>query len=105
MVKQYPNSIRIDWKGKSTQDDDGYLVPKEVLSFEGICRAEPNGKGRTISSPDGSLIDYSYTVFMPKGITVRPPVGAKVTLNLYGSTIEGAVKRFDQNYFNATLWL
>ena len=145
VTKQYPHSISIVWNDKPTQNGDGDIVQGTARTFEGSCRAEPNGKGATIPSPDGTLINYSYTVYLPKGIkdsvaritidggnaalnllngiesaTVIPdggnaepfpngiedvPVGASVTLGIYGRVVLCKVKRFDRNFFNAKLWL
>lgn len=107
VTKQYPHSISIVWNDKPTQNGDGDIVQGTERTFYSDCRAEPNGKGATSTSPDGTLINYSYTVYMPKGVNAIEiiPVGASVSLSLYGRVVLCKVKRFDRNFFNAKLWL
>ena len=92
VAKQYPNSISISWNDKPTQNGDGDLTAGAAHSFEGCCRAEPNGKGATFTSPDGTLINYSYTVYLPrdiKGSVVRVTLdGGSAALGLPGGIEE-----------------
>ncbi len=104
MVNQYPHTIKVDWSSAPTMDVEGNPVKGTAQIFESNCRAEPNGSGRMIPSADGSLISYAYTVYMPIKEMVLP-VGAKVTLNLYGREVKATVKQFNRNFFNVRLWL
>lgn len=108
VTKQYPHSISIVWNDRPTQNGNGGSLTKGAAhTFEGCCRAEPNGNGATFTSPDGTLINYSYTVYMPKGVNAIEiiPVGASVSLSLFGRVVLCKVKRFDRNFFNVTIWL
>lgn len=101
MVKQYPHTISISWKGKSTQDANLNWVEGTPHTFESVCRAEPNGSAKKITGKDGSLIEYTFAVFMPLTDTVIP-VGANYTLN---GSIVGTVKGAANGQLNSRLWV
>ena len=87
VTKQYPHSISIVWNDRPTQNGNGGSLTKGAAhTFEGCCRAEPNGNGATFTSPDGTLINYSYTVYLPRdirGSVVRATLdGGNAALNL-----------------------
>ncbi len=105
MVNQYPHTIKVQWTSASTTDEDGNPVAGTLQSYDSSCRAEPNGSGRMIPSVDGALVAYSFTVYMPVSGVLDLPVGAKVSLNIWGRSVESSVKQFSRNFFNARLWL
>jgi len=106
VVKQYPDTILVEWNSDSTRNDNGNPVKGSEQSFSGKCRSEMNGAGRAIPSPDGALVVYSYSVYMPKLSGVLIPFGAKVTVTVWdGSTRKGTVMGFKAGQLNSVLWL
>ena len=101
MIVQYPHTISIVWKDKSTQDVNLNWVEGADHSFESVCRAEPNGKGSKIPGSDGVLIEFSFLIFLPKHSTVIP-IDAEYLLN---GAISGKVKRAENGQLNSRLWL
>lgn len=101
MVKQYPHTISVTWKGQSTQDANLNWVEGSPASFESICRAEVNSSGKKISGVDGTLIEYSFTVYMPHTETIIP-IGANYTLN--GSVV-GTVKGAWNGQLSSRIWV
>jgi hypothetical protein len=105
MVSQYPNTINLQWSLPPTEDDEGYPVKGATQSYDSSCRTEENGSGKMISSSaDGSLVNFQYTVYMQVPAE-NIPVGASVTLNLFGQVIKTTVKHYKQGFFNARIWL
>lgn len=101
MVKQYPHTISVTWKGQSTQDENHNGVEGADFSFESDCRAEVNSSGKKTPGVDGVLVEYSFTIFMPiTDMTI--PIGANYTLN--GSMV-GSVKGAWNGQFNSKLWV
>ena len=105
MVKQYPNSIFVQWSTTTTKDAEGDPVRGVAQAYESKCRAEVNGAGKTIASSDGSLINYSFTVYLPVANLADIPVGAKVKLTLWDREVRATVKQFNRDGFNAKIWL
>lgn len=105
MVTQYPHIMTITTQGESSQDADGNWQPAGLVTREQICRAEPNGSGKTVATVDGTQVAYSWTVYLPLPVQTAP----------YGATIEirngaeiiamGKAIRFSQGQLNARLWL
>jgi len=104
MFEQYPDTINLSWTGEPTINDDGDPVPGQTVNFQSECRAEPNGKGQSVASADGTIIIPNYTVYMPAAATIIPD-GASGTLTKSGKQINAIVKRFEPGTFNSRLWL
>jgi len=68
VVEQYPHTIIITWQSEPHQDPDtGVYVPgAQQGPWAYQCRAEVNSKAQKIVGKDGSMMDYSFDVFMPK---------------------------------------
>lgn len=103
MVVQYPHTLTAKIISESYQDDDGNWMPGGVSTRQITCRAEPNGSGRQIQLADGSLITYSWIVYMPKA-TQPLPNGIVVAVDSSPSAL-GKVLRFSQGQLNSRLWL
>jgi hypothetical protein len=101
MVNQYPHTISVTWKGKSTQDANLNWVEGADFSFESECRAEVNSSGKKIAGSDGALVEYSFTVYLPKTETIIP-IGANYALN--GTTV-GTVKGAWNGQLNSRIWV
>lgn len=73
MVVQYPHTIIVKWYTEPTTKDNGF-VQKGVLvgPYAYECRAEANSYGKKIVGTDGSLIEYTYSVYLPKSIELIP---------------------------------
>ena len=101
MVIQYPDLIELSWSDAPTQDGDGNWMEGEKSLASLSCRAEPNGEGKTVTSVDGQVVQYQFTIYMPTPDT-DIPAGSIVDLN--GKEI-GEVKRFVKGQFNSRLWV
>lgn len=101
MVEQYPHTISVTWKGQSTQDANQNWVEGAEGSFESECRAEVNSSGKKISGADGVLVEYSFTIYMPKTETIIP-IGANYTLN---GTMIGTVKGAWNGQLSSRIWV
>jgi hypothetical protein len=102
MIKQYPHTILFSWNSPATQDEEtGNMIKGESQQIQSDCRAEPNGSGKTIPSVDGTLISYSYIVYMPLKMAI--PVGAKAVLSI--TSQELTVKNSHTGQFNSRVWL
>ncbi|MGV8136486.1 MAG: hypothetical protein AB2L20_14855 [Mangrovibacterium sp.] len=68
MVIQYPHTIIITWTTEPYQDPDtGVFVPgAQQGPWAYSCRAVVNSKAQKIVGKDGSMMDYSFDVYMPK---------------------------------------
>lgn len=104
MYEQYPDTINLNWSGEATRNGDGDLIPGAAVNFQSECRAEPNGKGQSVTSGDGTVIIPNYTVYMPAIETIIP-FGASGTVTKSGKQINVIVKRFEPGTFNSRLWL
>lgn len=102
-LEQYPDSIVVTWLGEPSQNTTtGEYTAGASNSHTFDCRAEVNTQSRQINGNDGSLIDYSYDVYMPLTDVVIPDFIADYVLN---STISGKVKRAHNGQLNSRLWL
>lgn len=107
MVQQYPDTIVVTIKGNPYKGSDGnYHAPtgSDIAFHIWGCRAEPNSAGRKLSGPDGALLDYSFTIYMPK-TSVVVPFGATFVLTKGAMTVTGKVKGGFNGQFNSRLWL
>lgn len=73
------------------------------------CDAVPSGRANTISTPDGVVQNYSYTVYLPKG-TKEIPTGEKVRISFFckGSLPEKkefSVKGFHSYQYQCKMWV
>jgi hypothetical protein len=101
-MKQYPHSVTFNWNSPATQDEErGNMVPGEAHTITSDCRAEPNGGGRTIPSQDGTLINYSYILYLP--IRQFIPAGSKAVLSIVDKEL--TVKSSHVGFFNTRIWL
>jgi hypothetical protein len=98
---QYPDSIIVRWKTDPVKGAGGQWTPGEDVSHTFKCRKEANTKARTIPGADGSMIYYSYLVYMPL-TTVGIPYGADYELN---GSHKGKVKGANNGQLNSRIWL
>jgi hypothetical protein len=109
MVVQYPHILIATTVTESHQDINGNWISGSTITWENICRAEPNNGGKslsvTVNGVDGAQIVYSWAVYLPKGTTTLPH-GTPVVITSNGDTIAtGSVLRFSQGQLNSRLWL
>lgn len=73
MVSQYPHTLIVQWYTEPVTKDNG-LVQRGVLvgPYAYSCRAEANSYGKKIVGTDGSLIEYTYSIYLPKSIELVP---------------------------------
>jgi len=102
MVKQYPHILTATIVRDSYQDNDGNWVQGVSDTIQLTCRAEPNSSGRQVQLADGSLMVYSWTVYMPK--TPPLPEGTQVTITS-SPQASGKMLRFSEGQLNSRLWL
>lgn len=104
MYEQYPDSVNLSWTGEHTRNDDGDPVAGVAVNFQSECRAEPNGRGQSVTSDDGTVIVPNYTVYMPATDTIIP-AGASGMITKAGKQIDAIVKRYEPGSFNSRLWV
>lgn len=104
MYEQYPHTIYLEIAGEPTSNEDGYLEPTEPAQLISECRAEPNSKGQSVASGDGSVIIPSSIVYLPFTELIIP-FGTKGTLVKGGRSENIVVKRFEPGTFNSRIWL
>ena len=65
---QYPHTIIITWESEPYQDPDtGIFTPGAKQGpFAYRCRFEPVSEAKKIPGKDGSAVDHSFNVYMPK---------------------------------------
>lgn len=107
MVSQYPHSITVTIKPRAVQDPNtgdyaAVTGSDAVHTFD--CRAEINGRGYKIAGQDGSLIDFTFTVYMPQTDTIVP-YGAAYSLTMGAKVVTGKVKGANNGQFNSRIWL
>ena len=107
MVSFRPHTIVLLTVGEGYQDSNGDYVPgNEEWSEPYPCRAEPNGKARTVPFGDDKGSVYDYTVYMDVDCPVIT-YGQKVKVfDENGSCIgEFISKGFHKGQLNAKLWI
>ena len=104
-MKQYPDSITITTSASGSQNASGVWVAGTTIDYTFDCRAEVNGTGKKIAGADGSMIDYSFQIFMPITTVVIPDGSDFVLTALTNGTISGKVKRASNGQLNSRLWL
>lgn len=105
MISQYPDSITITVSASASQNASGVWIAGGSTDYTFDCRAEVNGTGKKIPGVDGSLIDYSFDVYMPSTAIVIPRDSDYVLNSLLNGVISGKVKRASNGQFNSRLWL
>lgn len=105
MITQYPDSITITVSASASQNASGVWSAGATAGYTFDCRAEVNGMGKKIPGNDGSLIDYSFDVYMPKTTTVIPRDSDYTLNSLLNGIITGKVKRASNGQLNSRLWL
>ena len=73
------------------------------------CDAVPAGAAREITLPDGTVLQYSYTIYLPKN-TCEFHTGAKVRVNFFGNGTlqekkEFSVKGFHRYQHQCKMWV
>ena len=102
---QYPDNIVITTSASASQNASGIWTAGATGSYSLDCRAEANGTGKRVSSDDGALIDYSFSVFLPVMTTVIARDSDFVLTALSNGTITGKVKRAANGQLNSRIWL
>ena len=64
------------------------------------CDVVPAGRVNTITLPDGSVLQYSYTIYLPKN-TMEFNVGEKVSISFFGHGPTQEKKEFSVKGFHA----
>lgn len=66
-------------------EETGNYVASSSSSWEEVCKCDivPGGKAATITLPDGTLTNYSYTIYLPKDCK-EFSFGDNIRLLLYG---------------------
>jgi len=102
---QYPDSITLTVSASASQNPSGIWVTGASSAYTFDCRAEINAAGRQIAGDDGSLIDYSFQVFMPATTTIIPRDSSYVLTSLLNGILSGKVKGASNGQLNSRLWL
>ena len=105
MVKQYPHTFTISWLNPPAKDENGdWVESSDPNVIKGDCRAEGNMKGDVIRGDDGSIIGFSFLVYMPTR-SDSIPFGAKVEIKMGSKTIFGTVKGSMNGQLNTRVWV
>lgn len=110
MVGQYnsllfyaPNGSAKPVKDEETGDWNAGEPAGELKQLN--CRAEMNGNNRTLAMQDGSKLDYSFVIYLPKGtdviekdIVVEVMSGAEII-------VKAPVKQFFKGQLNCKLYV
>lgn len=105
IVKQYPHNIIINTVSEPTKDENGNFIPGGLVPVhDGECRAEPNGKGETLRGDDGSELEFSFNIFIPK-MSIEVPANSEVEITIGNKLITGQVKRHSNGQLNSRLWV
>jgi hypothetical protein len=104
-MNQYPDSIIVTTAASGSQNASGIWTAGVTTDYTFQCRAEVNGTGKKIVGDDGSMIDFSFAVFMPVTTVVIPDGSDFVLTALSNATIRGKVKRASNGQLNSRLWL
>lgn len=104
-MEQYPDSISITVTASASQNASGVWTAGATAGYTFDCRAEANSAGRQITTDDGTLIDYSFQVYMPHTTTIIPRDSDFVLTSLLNGIIRGKVKRAHNGQLNSRLWL
>ena len=102
---QYPDSIVVTTAASGSQNASGIWTAGATTDYTLSCRAEVNGTGKKITGADGTLIDYSFEVFLPIMTTIIPPGSDYILTALSNGTISGKIKRASNGQLNSRLWL
>lgn len=89
------------------QDDNGNWISATTgtTNVELPCRVEPNGGGRTITTADGVVYQYEFTVYLD--LTIQDiPIGQAI--DLYNELVKigsGTVRRLFRTKHHVQLWV
>jgi hypothetical protein len=104
-VIQYPDTAVYTIPGTPVQDSGGVFAASGATSYTTTCRAEYNSRSGTVTMPDGKTISYDYAVYQPVHTTEIAP-GSTVVITLHnGRTVNGTVKRHENNQLNSKSWV
>jgi len=104
IVDQYPHTIVVS-SFEPVKDENGdYVTAEPTVIHSGKCRAEPNGKGEVLRGDNGSEINYSFTVYMPKTDIVFT-YNSDVKIEIGNKLISGRVKRHSNGQLNSRVWV
>ena len=102
---QYPDSITVTVSASASQNASGIWTAGATAGYTFDCRAEVNGEGGRITADDGTLIDYSFQVYMPATTTIIPRDSDYILNSLLNGIIKGKIKRASNGQLNSRLWL
>lgn len=102
MVERHPDTLSITYRKPGTYDTDGDFTPGIEVTQLIKGRAEANGQGSMIRTPDGAQIVYSWT-FWCKPQKFEAPHGSVAVLN-YGAWA-GTVKRQSNAQLHTQIWM
>lgn len=88
-------------------DEAGDYVPGSSSSWEEVskCDIVPGGKAATITLPDGTMSNYSYTIYLPKDCK-EFNYGDNIRLLLYGKEVrQFKVLGFHRYQHQCKIWV
>lgn len=105
MVTQYSDTAVFAIPAAPAQDLDGNWYVPDPTTLTTTCRAEYNSKQGTVTTRDGQVVQYDYTVYQPVHTTEILP-GTPVTITTHaGREYTGTVKRHENNQLNSKSWV
>ena len=104
-ISQYPHSIDLTIVTPPTQNTTtGQWMAGSTSYLQLDCRAEVNGSGKKIAGNDGVLMDFAFTCYLAKIISIIP-VDSDYVLHTGYETYKGKIKRQSNGQLNSRLWL
>ena len=101
---QYPDRVIVT-RSVLVQDENGNFSKTEKQVFASACRAEPSGVDPTIRLKDGSVLYYSWIIYLPKTGFVFT-FGDNVLLEKAdGSEYDVSVLRHYNGLLNSRIWV
>ena len=101
---RHPHILTVAWTSAGEYNASGYYVPGTTVTHDIKGRAEANGKGSLVRTPDGAQIVYEWS-FYTSTIQIDIPHGADAELVHNTGTWRGTFKRAAVNQKGTQIWL
>lgn len=110
ILKMKPHFLEILVKGEEYEDENGdFHAGNEEWMVLCKCDCVPAGRANNITTLDGVVLSYSYTIYLPKG-TREFHTGEKVRISFNGKgqlveKKEFVVKGFHSYQHQCKMWV
>jgi hypothetical protein len=110
ILKMKPHILEVLSIGEEYEDENGDFHKGEATWSELCnCDAVPAGQANTITLPNGVVLQYSYTIYLPKNVR-EFHTGEKVKVDFFGEGVleekkEFVVKGFHRYQHQCKMWV